>query len=303
MKIPSSVKTPTLLRILTVCIASLVCVCLVLAFTIGTSVTSQTIAWMTWVVIITGIFSIFLLFFLLLLIIKHAHSCEKDMIDRINTIKTMFFQDMSHEFKTPLTVISVNILDIVHMLDYEINKNEIKENLDNAQNEVMRMSRMVDSTVNDAIGQDIRYDMDFLNISKLLREGVEPYRSLLKRNNNTLVSDIPKHLPKIYGNADMILLVLANLLSNANKYTSDGTITVSAETDKKSIIVSVSDTGSGIDPKILPTVFNRGVSDSGSGLGLPICKSAVDAHKGKINIESILNKGTTVCFTIPIKTN
>jgi len=223
------------------------------------------------------------------------------MLDRLNTMKAMFFQDMSHEFKTPLTVISVNILDTVHMLNYKINIDEIRENLNNAQNEVMRMSRMVDSTVSHAIEQDMRYNMDYVNLAKLLKEGTEPYRTLLKRNGNTLVLNIPKLLPRVYGNADMLLLITANLLSNANRYTSNGTITVSAMTDKKNIIVSVADTGTGIEPKILSSVFKRGVSDSGSGLGLSICKSAIETHNGNITIESTVNKGTTVCFTIPIK--
>ena len=234
---------------------------------------------------------------------EQALVAENDMLDRLNTMKNLFFQDMSHDFKTPLTVISVNILDSVHMLDYEVDFNELRENLNNAQSEIMRMSRMVDNTIKQAAGQGTRQGMAPLDLAILLREGAETYRTLLERNGNTLILDIPQTLPKVYGSADTLFLVISNILSNATRHTRNGEITISASSGEKGIHVSVKDTGAGIKPELLPSVFQRGVSESGSGLGLSICKSAIDAHNGTISIESELNKGTTVYFTIPVITD
>jgi len=241
---------------------------------------------------------------------------ENDMLDRLNNMKTMFFQDMSHDFKTPLTVISVNLLDSLHMLEYGINESDLRENLDDAQREVMRLARMVDNTIKQS--QGTRQGMELLDLPALLRESAETYRVLIERNGNRLSLEIPSSLPPIIGNADTLSLVLSNLISNANRYTRGGLITVSAgvrdvyvkdidpvsqPTDNiqpVSVLVSVTDTGTGIKPELIPTIFKRGVSEYGTGLGLSICKSAIESHGGLIGITSNLGEGTTVYFTIPI---
>jgi signal transduction histidine kinase len=95
--------------------------------------------------------------------------------------------------------------------------------------------------------------------------------------------------------------VLANLLSNAADHTQDGHITLAAHLAGKYITVSVTDTGNGIEPEFLPNVFERGVSGrGGTGYGLYICKTVVEAHGGTIEIESEPGKGTAVTFTVPV---
>lgn len=301
MKIPESAKTPTFICILITCVVSFLSACVLFALTISHGMAEEPSFILTVSVFLLFAVVIVSIIIILLLIIRQIRITEKETMDRLNMLKVMFFQDISHDFKTPLTVISVNILDSAHMLDYEINIQELKENLANAQSEIMRMSRMVDSTINDATEQKTLYEMESLNIVKILQGGTEPYRSLLKQNGNTLTLDIPKTLPKIFGNEDMLLLVMGNLLSNATRYTKNGQITISAKNENKHIIVSVSDNGTGIDPKIMSSIFKRGVSDGGTGFGLPICKNIIEAHKGKINIVSTLNEGTTVYFSIPVK--
>ena len=68
------------------------------------------------------------------------------------------------------------------------------------------------------------------------------------------------------------------------------------------VTVTVSDNGEGVKPELLPHIFERGVSDGGTGLGLPICKEVIDAHNGKIFIESEYGMGTAVTFTLPVYT-
>ena len=228
---------------------------------------------------------------------------DNDMLDRMNRMKNEFFQNMSHDFKTPLTVISTDVLNIGDMLDYEIDKDDIRESVNNAQHEIMRMARMVDSAMNHSAMYDNRQDMKPLDLKPILNETANTYRALLDRNGNTLSLEIPESLPPIYGNNDLLLHVISNLLSNANRYTRKGKILIIATADNDTVTVTVKDNGTGVKPEILPYVFERGVSDYGTGLGLPICKTAIEAHNGEISIKSEYEKGAEVTFTLPIHTN
>jgi len=93
--------------------------------------------------------------------------------------------------------------------------------------------------------------------------------------------------------------LLSNLLSNANRHTKNGEISICAAQADEVVTVSVRDTGEGIKPMYLPRIFERGVTTYGTGYGLPICKNIVEAHNGTISIESVSGKGTAVTFALP----
>ena len=234
---------------------------------------------------------------------------DNEMLDRLNQMKNEFFLNMNHDYKTPLNVISTSVYNVIDMCDFELDKKVIKDVLGSAQSEIMRMARMVDSAMRQSALHESHEDMQPLDIAELLRKGAETYRALLERHGNKLTLDIPKTLPPILGSTDILLHVLSNLLSNANRYTRNGDIMISAaleminggtDEEKQVLKVKASDNGTGIAPEILPNVFLRGVSDAGTGLGLSICKNAIEAHGGTIGIESTPGFGTTVWFTIPI---
>ena len=224
---------------------------------------------------------------------------DNEMLDRLNRMKTEFFRDMSHDFKTPLTVISTSIMNAADMLDFGLDKDEMRESLGVAQHETMLMSRMVDSAMKYSSLHDNEQDMKPLDLSLLLGEGAGTYRALLERNGNALSLDIPGPLPMVYGNADMLLHVLSNILSNANRYTRDGEIAIGAAVEDDIVAVTVKDNGTGIRPEMLPYIFERGISDSGTGLGLSICKTAIEAHGGTIAAKSEYGQGAAVTFTLP----
>ena len=226
---------------------------------------------------------------------------DNEMLDRINRMKTEYIQNISHDFKTPLTVISTSVLNALDMLDFEVDKEEMRESLTQAQNEIMRLARIVDGALKHSVMYDHRESMSPIDIAPLLRNVARTYRVLLNRNGNTLTLACPNALPLINGNSDLLLNVLANLISNANRFTRSGEITLSAleEDDGDKVIISVADTGSGIKPELLPTIFLRGVSEGGTGLGLSIIKTAVEAHDGVISITSEIGVGTNVKIIIP----
>jgi len=234
---------------------------------------------------------------------------ENEVLNRLSTMKTIFFQDMSHDFKTPLTVISTSVLNAMDELDYDMDKEEIKESLNIAQSEIMRLSRIVDSALKHAALHDNHHDKESIDLAQLLYRVSETYDAFLERRENTLSISIPSELPKVYGNADTLLNVFSNLIANSNRFTKYGEIAVSARAedevpgrndDKRFAIVTVSDNGAGIKPEILAKIFERGVTEAGTGLGLPICKTAIEELGGTIIVESEEGTGTKVTLTIPI---
>ncbi|MCL1829539.1 MAG: ATP-binding protein, partial [Oscillospiraceae bacterium] len=227
---------------------------------------------------------------------------DNEALDRLNRMKNEFFENMSHDFKTPLNVISTSVFNVIDMCDFELDKTTVKEVLGNANHEIMLMARMVDSAMKYSDLQDDRKEMEPLDIAPLLREGAETYRALLERNGNKLSIDIPPALPLVLGNGDMLLHVLSNILSNSNRHTRDGEISVRAFKENGMITVTVRDNGAGIKPDILQRIFDRGVSDGGTGLGLSICKSAIEAHGGTISAESENLQGAVLTFTLPLYT-
>jgi signal transduction histidine kinase len=100
----------------------------------------------------------------------------------------------------------------------------------------------------------------------------------------------------------MLGQLVSNLLSNAGRHTKNGEITISLTQEGNRLITTVADTGEGIDPAMLPRIFERGASGDGStGYGLSICKTVVETHGGEIRIESEPGKGTAARFTLPIR--
>jgi len=235
---------------------------------------------------------------------------EKAMLEAINHKKIEIFQDISHDLKTPLIVISTTLHNLTDMIELnEVDEDEMTLGLKNAQSEVMRLSRMADSALRLSLFSDNSLEMVLLDMTEVLREVAGIYRTLLGIRNNTLHVDVPALLPKVKGSRDLLVHVLVNLLSNANKYTSSDEISIKAAVqggltskERGCVAVFVSDNGAGIKPELLNRVFERGVSDGATGIGLSICKTVIeDTHGGVISIESQVGQGTTVKFTLPIE--
>jgi signal transduction histidine kinase len=129
-------------------------------------------------------------------------------------------------------------------------------------------------------------------------------KSTLQNKGITIQYIEPAKPLTVYADQTRLFEVISNLLSNAIKFTAHGTITISAKQsdDGKEVIISVSDTGSGIDPDIMPKLFTRFAtkSDSGTGIGLYLAKSFVEAHGGRIWAENNDTSGATFTFTLPL---
>lgn len=225
------------------------------------------------------------------------------LLGQINRMKTELFGNISHELKTPLTVISVHTQRAEALLELgrDGDLEKIRESHALAQEEVMRLSRLVDSTLRLASLQEVNGQKAALDLCSILRATAEAYLSLLEKKGNVLTLSLPESSLPVYGNADQLVQLISNLLSNAGAHTEQGDIRVSAEQRGETAAAIITDTGTGIAAELLSRVFERGVADGGgSGLGLSIGRQIVRDHGGEITIDSVPGMGTAITVTLPL---
>ena len=231
---------------------------------------------------------------------------EKEMLERVNRLKTEFLADISHELKTPLTVMSgyaqhgqKTLRDIPEAEDAERGMKLIASEADRL---ALMVSQVLDITRIDE--ERMSFSMQPNSIPALIQRTLDIYYPVFSKNDNTL-RVVPAALPPVICDDQRIMQVVVNLIANAAKHTRDGEITVRPEQDGGLIRVTVSDTGDGIPPEKMAKLFERyrekaGPDDTGTGLGLPICKYIIEAHGGILEITSELGAGTNASFTLPL---
>jgi signal transduction histidine kinase len=144
-----------------------------------------------------------------------------------------------------------------------------------------------------------------LSARELIVGAVEVQRPLASLSSLELRVDVDRDLPEVWGDRDRLLQVIENLIGNAIKFTeAGGRITAGAASRAHDVLFWVADTGSGIASENLPRLFDRfwqatKAGRQGAGLGLPITKGIVEAHGGRIWVDSAPGRGSTFSFTIP----
>ena len=152
-------------------------------------------------------------------------------------------------------------------------------------------------------------EMKEISLRQVVRNCLEDQRKLAKERGIKLKVELPEALPKIRGSSSRLQQVITNLVNNALNYTPEGTVTLRVREGDNHIEIEVMDTGIGIPPQDLPQVFDdffraSNVATKGTGLGLSIVKRIVEAHKGRIWVESPYSgsdTGSKFTFTLPKK--
>ncbi len=235
---------------------------------------------------------------------------EKQKLERM---KLEFVASVSHELRTPLTSIlgfTELILDegpgALAPLQREFLESvyESSQRLEWLINDLLDVSRM----------ETGRYILDLRDVSalELIRGAVESVEPLAVEKGISLKLEATPDLPRLHGDGRRLRQVLDNLLSNAVKFTpSGGTVTVTAWADEgQSLVVKVRDTGMGIPPEDIGRIFDRfqrgsnvtGEDVGGTGLGLYIAQTIVEAHGGTIAVQSELGQGSTFTLALPLTT-
>ncbi len=238
---------------------------------------------------------------------------QVDLYEQLKTHDKMqkeFINIASHEMKTPTQAI-IGYTDLIHKhpekredMMQSISRNAVR--LQRLTNDILDVTRIDSHTLN--------LHKEQFNIGNLLAYIVQDYVGYIEKENQNVKlfynfkQDVNDPLP-IDADEDRITQVISNLLNNAIKFTSkkrEGVISVSAERKKEEVIVSIKDTGEGINPEILPRLFTKFAtrSFSGTGLGLYISKSIVEAHGGKMWAENNPDgEGATFTFTLPLSSS
>jgi len=170
-----------------------------------------------------------------------------------------------------------------------------------------RMNRLIQDLLDVAVVESGQLTIEGTKLAArdLIVGAVEMQRPVAASSSVELRVDLDGDLPDIWGDKDRLLQVFENLIGNAIKFTNaGGSITVGATARDHEVTFRVTDTGSGIPPENLPHIFDRFWQASrsghvGAGLGLPIAKGIVEAHRGRIWVDSAAGSGSTFFFTIP----
>ena len=232
---------------------------------------------------------------------------QYEKLKEADEMKSEFINVAAHELRTPIQP----ILTLTEVLRSKIKDTEQLAMLDAAIRNAKRLRRLTEDIldITKIEGKSLQLEKEQFNLYEVILNVVQDYRSQQIENRTIdiqVLSDEPNKEIVVNADKSRIAQVISNLLSNAIKFTKQGTvlITVEKKKDNKEVIVSMKDTGSGLDPEILPRLFSKFASKSfkGTGLGLFISKSIVEAHGGKIWAENNVNgKGAKFSFSLPIK--
>jgi signal transduction histidine kinase len=209
-----------------------------------------------------------------------------------------FINIAAHELRTPIQP----ILGVAEMLEDELG--DKREDIRMIARNARRLERLTRDLLDVARieGQSLKLDKEKFNISELISIVVEDYRKRLTNGDGPLLEYESKESVIVEADKDRITQVISNLLDNALKFTKNGRVVITTKKESDGMIsISVRDTGTGIEPSIIPQLFTKfaSKSQSGTGLGLFISKSIVEAHGGKICGQNNEDKGATFTFTIP----
>jgi signal transduction histidine kinase/CheY-like chemotaxis protein/CHASE3 domain sensor protein/outer membrane murein-binding lipoprotein Lpp len=241
-----------------------------------------------------------------------------------NLSKSEFLNSVSHELRTPLTSVigfariiqkelQRNIFPLVPPTDRKVKRaiEGIDEDLGIILSEGERLTTLINNLLDLAKIEAGKMDwhMQPVMISSIIQRATAATSSMFEQKALSLIIDVKDNLPEVTGDQDKLIQVVINLISNAVKFTQEGSVTCRALRIKNEIVVSVIDTGFGIAEEDQAAVFEKfkQVGDTltdkpkGTGLGLPICKEIVEHHGGRIWVESELGKGSNFSFTLPFK--
>lgn len=228
-----------------------------------------------------------------------------DRLDRTFTSQREFIEDFSHEIKTPLAIIKgeleVTLKKIRSVKEYETT-------LHSSLEEINRIIKIVDDllTLARVEAEALSLSASSINLADLIQELVAEMEILARQKNLELTLE-KKADPIITGDQEKLKRVFINLLDNAIKFTpAGGKIEVKVEKEDNLARVQIADSGVGISEEQLQHIFDRfyrgeaGGNSSGSGLGLSIARSIVEAHKGKIEVKSQVGKGSIFTVFLPL---
>lgn len=234
-----------------------------------------------------------------------------DKLKEMDRLKTEFFSNISHEFRTPLTLMLAPAEELLSKQE-SIDPNRIRSNIEIIHRNALRLLKLVNTLLDfsriEAGRAKAAYEAT--DLSKLTADLASNFSSASELSDLKLIIDCPPMKEWVEVDRDMWEKIVLNLLSNAFKFTQRGSISISTRSENGKAVLRVKDTGIGIPKEALPKLFERfyrvensqGRSFEGTGIGLSLVQELVKLQGGSIEVTSTLGEGTTFTIYMPLGT-
>jgi|GEM_PF-654441 len=219
-------------------------------------------------------------------------------------IKGDIFAGMSHEMRTPLTIMSAYAQFAVEQLRESGPNEQTLDDLSTISDEAKRLAEMADTTLKvlmtsvetERTNMQMLRPVDMCALVKRLSQIIKP---VLLRSGRNIKTHISEDIPKIYGSVDELTQLIWNILQNAITHAKE-IIELELAAAGDGVKITVTNDGAAIEPALLPHIFERGISGryGGSGIGLSICRDIAHRHNGDISAQNRENNGTYVEVTL-----
>ncbi|MFD1832219.1 SpoIIE family protein phosphatase [Streptomyces desertarenae] len=233
-----------------------------------------------------------------------AQQRRAEELAELDRAKTAFFSNISHEFRTPLTLIMGPVEELRNRLSGA--DEEVREELEAVHRNGLRLSKLVNTLLDFSRIEAGRMQASYepVDLASVTAELASVFRSAVDRAGLSFEVDCPPLDEPVHLDRGMWEKVMLNLLSNALKFTFEGSIGVAVRAEDDHAVVTVTDTGIGVPAAEMPRLFERfhrienarSRSNEGSGIGLALVKELIGLHGGTITADSTEGEGT--CFTI-----
>ena len=231
-----------------------------------------------------------------------------EALAEIDKAKTVFFYNISHEFRTPLTLMLSPLEELLNQKKNNFSERE-KQNIETSHRNAMRLLKLVNTLLDFSRIESGKQQAVFslVDIVALTKNLASNFRSVIEKAGLKLIVKVDTIINPVYVDKQMWEKIIFNLLSNAFKYTLKGEITVELSGEKDFAVLKIRDTGLGIPESELPKMFDRfhrvpntnGRTHEGTGIGLSLIKELVKMHHGTIGVASTLNEGSVFTVKIP----
>ena len=246
------------------------------------------------------------------LINARAHEEERkraEALAGLDRAKTAFFSKVSHEFRTPLTLMLGPVEELLETGTDGLPP-PVRSQLEVVHRNSLRLLKLVNTMLDFSRieAHRMRATYEAVDLAEWTAELASVFRAAIERAGMRLVVDCPPLPEPVHVDRDMWEKIVLNLLSNAFKFTLEGEIEVRLEGFDRHVRLTVRDTGVGIPESELPRVFerfhrvreSRGRTYEGTGIGLALVQELVSLHGGKVDVESVVDQGSSFSVTLPL---
>jgi signal transduction histidine kinase/CheY-like chemotaxis protein len=238
---------------------------------------------------------------------------SKQQVEEISRAKSAFLSNMSHELRTPLNMVigyTSSILGMPQMYKNEALPEVFRKDIELIQSSGQYLLTLINDILDLSKIESGKFEINpvAFDLTVVLQGVMATALGLVKDKPIQLKPDYPEKLPLIWGDPLRIRQILLNLMSNAIKYTTSGSVTLSVRVNGEKIEIAVMDTGIGIPKEVISTIFDRfeqvqkNTNIQGTGLGLDISQRLAHMHGSEITIESTVGVGSSFAFELPLAT-